>query len=360
MVRRQRFFAIFAAAVIGASACSRELPARATPSPTPTPTEATPAMPLPGTVTNDQPPQPAETPAKPAEPAASPFSVMVRNCYLVDPEINPVGAPESREKGIRMVLTGSIRNSSDRIIYRAGAYSKLVVYFGKNARFEKHSGGLGIVPPITSSSPWRPGAWRDFKIVGRAFDPIYREFEPQALSGVLSLEARDPLDFRFAEEIARMKPRWDTLFGVVVDQTVSLKEDVTLRYGPHNAKSDLKSGDEVRLVAQQGGGYLAERENRLLGWLPADALAIKNYENLYPDNPARTFPMVATVEDRFEITISDYRYEPHPDNLPEAEGGYMVFQVKVKSLAERQALPCVQAISGWTRAAGGSRRRRTK
>ena len=143
------FLCVIALAIVG---CSREMPPEAAPTPT------TPAMPLPGTSTPKQ--QPAAKPQEPVDPE-KPFLVFVRNCYLVDPQINPIGAPKSREKGIRMVVTGSVQNNSDRIIYRAGIFSKLVVYFGKNARFEKHSGGLGFDPPVTSTNPWRPGTLRE-------------------------------------------------------------------------------------------------------------------------------------------------------------------------------------------------------
>jgi hypothetical protein len=293
------------------------------------------SMPMPGTST---PLAPIEDPTSTPD-VANPFSVLVRNCYLVDPDINPVGAPESREKGIRMVVTGSIRNNSERIIHRAGVYSKLVVFFGKNARFEKYSGGLGFDPPVTSSNPWRPGAWRDFEIVGRAFDPIYREYEPRAISGVLSLEAKDPLGFSFSQEIARMKPRWETLFGIATDTAAPVSEAIKLTYGPNNIKTEIKPEEQLKLIAQQGGAYLAVKNDKLIGWIPDKNVAVRQYESMYPENAARTFPMMATSQGRYEITVTDYRYLQEVQGLPEADGGYMALHVKVKTLAQRQALP---------------------
>jgi hypothetical protein len=314
--------------ILSLSACDRSglPPGKAAPAES----ASTPSMPLPGTVTplvtNDDPTIPQNV--------ENPFQVSIRNCYLVDSEIDPIGAPASREKGIQMVITGSLRNNSDRIIHRAGVYSKLIVYFGKNARFEKFSGGLGFEPPVTSSNPWRPGAWRDFEIVGRTFDPIYREYDPKGLTGILSLEAKDPLGFSFAQDIAKMKPRWDTLFGAVVDQTVPVPEKQSVTYGPNNTKIEIKAGEMVKLVAQQGGGYLVQAEGRLAGWIPSQSLDIRQYEGMYPEIPARTFPMVATSEGHFEFTVTEYRYQPTVPGLPAESGGYMSVFVKVKSLTK--------------------------
>jgi hypothetical protein len=265
----------------------------------------------------------------------NPFTVIIRNCYLTDPDINPIGAQESREKGIRLVTTGSIRNNTERIIYRAGVYSKLVVYFGKNARYEKYSGGLGFNPPVTSSEPWRPGAWRDFEIVGRAFDPIYREYEPKALSGMISLEAKDPLGFNFSQEIAKMKPRWDTLFGAVVDQSVPIQSNVTVTYGPQGYKTELRQGDTVKIVAQQGGGYLAKKEETVIGWVPASAIQIRQYENMYPESNPKTLPATVTIPGKFEITVDDYKFIPLQKGNT-TEGGFFTFHVKVKNIAAKE------------------------
>ena len=314
-------------------ACSREYsPASAA---TPEPSRQTPPMPLPGTST---PLTPDETDAEPGEEEI-PFPVFVKNCYLVDPEINPVGAPESRERGIRMVTRGSIRNNSRRIIHRAGVHSKLVVNFGKNAKFEKHSGGLGFDPPVTSGNPWRPGTWRDFNIVGRAFDPIYREYDPKTITGILSLEARDPMGYKFSEEVARMRPAWATLFGAVVDATIRATKDLSLKQGPFNYRTTVKEGEDVKLIAQQGAAYLAMKDDRLAGWIEEDALNIPQYESLYPETPTRTFPMLATCEGKYQITVSDYRFYPSVSGLEESPGGYMALMVKIKSLAQNSGLP---------------------
>ncbi len=329
---KYRIFVLVCAFLILLCACSRENPTP--PEATPDPSRMTPPMPLPGTST-------PMTPEKksPEADEQDPFSVFVKNCYLVDPEINPIGAPESREQGIRMVTRGSIRNNSGRIIHRAGIHSRLVVNFGKNAKFEKHSGGLGFDPPVTSSNPWRPGTWREFNIVGRAFDPIYREYDPKTITGILSLEARDPMGYKISEEVARMRPIWSTLFGAVVDAQIRVRKEVALKEGPFNYRTTIKEGENVKLIAQQGAAYLATEDDVLAGWIEEGALDIPQYESLYPDTPARTFPMMATYEERYQITVSDYRFLPTVPGLEESAGGYMALLVKVKSLAKNSGLP---------------------
>ncbi|MCB1152881.1 hypothetical protein KDL45_04470 [bacterium] len=313
-------------------ACSRDqVPPPPAPveeaSPTPTP-----SMPLPGTST------PA-TPANPDDTATSeetPFSYVIYNAYLVDPDINPVGVAKTREKGIRLFVRGRLRNNTDRVIYRAGVFGKLVVNFDKNVKLEKHSGGLGFDPAITSSNPWRPGTWRDFSITTRAFDPIYREFDPKTITGVISLEAKDPLDYTFKDEIGRLRPMWETLFGAVVASTVQMNEDTTVEYGPNRTRTNLKENDEVELVAQQGAAYLALKNGLIAGWIPEAELRIQQYQQMYPDIPLRTFPMIATVPGKIRITALDYLYETAHDGLPAREEGYMALKVQIQSLAERQ------------------------
>jgi hypothetical protein len=324
--------ALLCASLVLCFACSRE---QAAPSRQALgDTRQTPPMPLPGTST---PMVPEVIDAKSSE--ENPFPVFVKNCYLVDPEINPIGASESRERGIRMVTRGSIRNNSRRIIHRAGVHSKLVVNFGKNAKFEKHSGGLGFDPPVTSSNPWRSGTWRDFNVVGRAFDPIYREYEPKTITGILSLEARDPMGYRISEEVARMEIQWATLFGAVVDATIRTTESIVLKQGPYGYRTKIKEGEDVRLIAQQGAAYLALYKDRLAGWIEEKALNIPQYESLYPETPTRTFPMMATYEDRYQITVSDYRFQASVAGLEESPGGYLALLVKVKSLAQKSDQP---------------------
>ncbi|MBZ0272581.1 hypothetical protein K8I61_11130, partial [bacterium] len=301
------------------------------PVPAPAP-DPSPAMPLPGT-------SPSATPAGAPEPqpAENPFFAVVRHAYLVDPEINPVGAPDSREKGIRLVATGSIRNNTDKLIYRAGAFTKLIAVFDRDSRFEKHSSGLGFDPPVTSTNPWRPGSWRDFRIVGRSFDPIYREYEPQAIAATLSLEAKDPIGYSFSGELVKLKPRWEGLFGLVVQGDVTLNADVTAVYGPGGRKMAAKAGDSVRLHAQQGAGFLAEREGELFGWISAEALNVPPYESLYPAEVKGDLPLSIEIPERYRVRVLEYGWEPKIDGLPEAAGGYMTFRVRVTNIAERQA-----------------------
>ncbi|MCL4236309.1 MAG: hypothetical protein KJ042_17540, partial [Deltaproteobacteria bacterium] len=291
-----------------------------------------PAMPLPGTA--------ATTDAEPPKPTGleNPFTVLIHNCYLADPSINPIGAPTSREKGVRLVVSGAIRNNSERLIFRAGIFSKLVVNFGTEPSLEKHSPGLGFEPAVTSNDPWRPGTWRTFRIEGRALDPIYREFKPKTITGVLSMEARDPLDFRFANEIERTRPRWDVLFGIPVDMATTTAEEVSIAYGPKAIKKILPKGAAVKIVAQQGGGYLALAQGQYFGWVPEKSLAIRQYESMYAEQPPVNFPLGAQIEGRFALRVLDYRYDVQVAGLPVVEAGYMSFHVEITSLAKQQSL----------------------
>lgn len=227
--------------------------------------------------TPDQPsiPEKTATPVQNDDPAkAGQFSMVVKNALLFDADKDPFTRNITQEKGICLLAVGSVRNDSDKIFHRGGVFATLTSDFGNDVIIRKHSGGMGFLPDVSSEAPWRPGDWREFRLITRALDPIYIEYTPSDVEAQIILEVRDPLNFRLRRVLSRFKVDWRPLMGTSVRGTTAFVEQFTPLTLENFAARRFEAGDLVRLTIQKGAGYKVVRDDGTGGWVPFRVISL--------------------------------------------------------------------------------------
>lgn len=284
-------------------------------------------------------PPPADTPAPIAEPpqantpqliaAANPsatpaevdgknefFEVSIDHALLFDPRTGPINAEFSDEPGVHLLVAGKIINRSGRLIHRAAVYATLLVDFGERTEIERHSGGLGFSPRITSIDPWRPDTERRFVCITRPLDPIYLEMTPTKLQTAITVQARDPLQFRFRDEVAKAEVGWDSIFGVTLSGTATVTVDGPCRCSPLTRGCEQKRGDPVKLLYQRGLAFKVRTAKRRLMWLSYDRL--KPHSDLTTHDTAwsRTrFPVEIDLGETMKMRVTRVAEFDHHEGL---------------------------------------------
>ena len=236
------------------------------------------------------------------------FTIVVKNALLFDGDTDPFTRNISQEKGICLLVTGTVRNETNRIFHRGGIFATLNADFSGTVNIKKHSGGMGFLPEVTSEQPWRPGAWREFRLVTRAIDPIYKEYTPTNVETELVLEVRDPLKYRQRKMLTRFKLSWQTLLGAGVSGTTALVEQITPFTLENFAARRFESGDLLKLTFQKGAGFKVLNDDGAGGWVPYWAISMdtQDFEVLAPKKipfQDKSADLVVTL-DRFTVTPS--------------------------------------------------------
>ncbi len=241
-----------------------------------------------------------------AEKATPPFTIMVKNAFVFDASTDPFTRNITQEKGICLLAVGSVRNDTDKIIHRGGLFGTLTTTFAKAVKIVKHTSGMGFLPPVSSREPWRPGAWRNFRLVTRALDPIYREYIPLDLEAEIVLEVRDPLNYRLRSPLSTFRLPWRSLKGAPTSGSAAILEAITPISFEKPGTRRFQPGDLVKVCFQKGAGYKVLNENNLGGWLPYRSLQLdlEDFRILPPKKPPTTVQSgdISFTLERFSIT----------------------------------------------------------
>lgn len=267
---------------------------------------------------------PAQTPSEmptPEKPKEKPFTISIKNALLFDASKDPFGRNLTNEKGMCLLVIGSARNNTNKICHRGGMFCTLKTTFAEDVTIEKHSGGMGFDPEVSSEDPWRPGTWRSFQLVTRAMDPIYYEFVPTKAQAEIILEVRDPLKFRLRQSLITFDVPWRALLGSRVSGTGVIMEPVTPLTSEKYAATKFEVGDLVRISFQKGSGYKVFNDDGLGGWVPYHALALDlNDYKLLPDKS----PPVEATSETVAATLLEFSSETI------SETNQTVFKAKIQ------------------------------
>jgi len=265
-------------------------------------------------------------------PIGKPFTVLIKNSFLFDPTDNRFAKALSSEEGIHLAAFGTIRNNTDRIIYRGGAYAKLETHFPRRTEVERHSMGFGFQPPITSQNPWRPNEWRDFQVVTRSMDPIYIEYTPWKITAELSIEARDPLDFRYENTLGPIPVEWQTLLGVKVTGKAKVAEGADMILDKASKKV-IAADEDVDLIFLYAGGYKIATKDGRRAWVRYSDLVFDNAASVQIVPSPPSFPRTAK-NDRFSITVNSLAYKDKLPKLPQSTYGWWVADIQIDTLVK--------------------------
>jgi len=247
---------------------------------------------------------PAVTPVEVDAPKDA-FQVNIEHALLFDPRTGPINAAHSDEVGVHLLVAGKITNKTGRLLHRAAIYATLIAQFSEKTELERHSGGMGFSPRITSLDPWRPDTERSFICITRPLDPIYFELVPEKLMAALTVQARDPLEYRFRGEVAKLQVGWDTIFGTATGGTATVIVDGSGSGAPQQYRKTLSRGDVVKVLYQRGLAFKVINDEGRLFWLGYKALALHNNEPDKPADWAKTrFPVHGQVSDDLFVRIS--------------------------------------------------------
>ncbi len=292
--------------------------------------------------------------ATPPEPAGKGmFEVTVDHALLFDPRTGPINAEFSDEPGVHLLVAGKIVNRSGRLIHRAAAYATLLVEFGERTEVERHSGGLGFSPRVNSIDPWRPDTERRFVCITRPLDPIYLEMTPTKLQTAITVQARDPLQFRFREEVAKADVAWDAIFGVTLTGTATVTVDGPCRCAPVVRKCEQKRGDPVKLLYQRGLAFKVRTEDRCLLWLSYDRLQLHNDLTTHDTSWSRTsFPIEIDLDEATKLRVTRVAEFDHHEGIDSDEKVYRLEMEIVNNGEKPRRSPAITSFILDTSAGG--------
>lgn len=206
------------------------------------------------------------------------FKLVVQNALLFDTGSDSFAGNLTQEKGVCLLIIGAIRNDTGRMFHRGGLFGTLTTSFGEEVVIKKHSGGMGFLPEVSSEEPWRPGDWRNFRLITRALDPIYIEYKPKKITAEIVLEVRDPLNFRLRKTLSEFSVSWSTLIGAGIEGTVAVVEKITpINFEKAGAKR-FSPGDLVKVTFQKGSGYKVLADDGSGGWMPYRSLSLDKHD----------------------------------------------------------------------------------
>jgi len=271
--------------------------------------------------------------------AGKPFTVSIKNAFLFDPSIDTFAKSLSSEEGIHLAVFGSIRNNTDRTLHRGGIFATLFALFPKRTEIERHSSGLGFNPQISSKEPWSPGSWREFVLITRAMDSIYREYIPQKIYAQISLEIRDPLDYRYNSNITSLNVIWRPFIGAKLEGKAKTASELEKDQENKNVskskkkfkkqeKFALQVGSDVDLLYQRGGGYKILTENGDRLWVRYNDLIIEQSDQLKIISSKAEYPKVSGSE-RAAIKVYSLSRAPTVTGLPLSKNGYWIADVEI-------------------------------
>lgn len=257
-----------------------------------------------------------------------PFEVTIHHAILFDPRTGPLNAERSDEAGVHLLLAGTIRNQSGRLIHRAAIYSTLIASFGDRTELERHSGGLGFSPRVNSLDPWRPETERAFFCITRPLDPIYLELVPHKLQAAITVQARDPLDFRFRKEIAKVEVKWDAILGKTIDQWATITVSGPCRCASQLRKTKIANGSKVHVLYQRGSAYKVLTEDQRLVWVGYDRLLFLTDEEVEKSTKINTkFPFKMLLKEDIllnVLSVAEY------DSEEEANESNKIYRVELE------------------------------
>ncbi|MHA1569022.1 MAG: hypothetical protein ACTSXZ_06095 [Alphaproteobacteria bacterium] len=288
-MRRQYTLLLILLLAWAIAGCHKDAPEPEQPA-TPTPEATEPQASTPQLLANMT---PAQTPIETSEKSEA-FAVTIDHALLFDPRTGPINAARSDEPGVHLLVAGTVRNQTGRLLHRAAIYATLIATFGERTELERHSGGLGFSERVTSIDPWRPDTERFFVAITRPLDPIYLELRPKKLVAALTIQARDPLEFNFRGEVAALPVDWDSILGRAVNKLGAVTVDGPCAGARQERKCDLERGNTVKILYQRGAAFKILAEDGRLLWLCYDRLALA-------DQPAGDEPPFGT---HFPITIN--------------------------------------------------------
>lgn len=229
------------------------------------------------------------------------FKLVAKNALLFNADTDIFTRNLTQEKGICLLVVGAIRNDTNRLFHRGGLFGTLTTSFGKEVTIKKHTGGMGFVPEVSSEEPWRPGDWRNFRLITRALDQVYTEYEPTKVNVEIVLEVRDPLNFHLRKTLSEFSVPWSTLIGAGITGTVAVIEKITPINFEKTGSKKFSPGDLVKLTFQKGSGYKVLADDGSGGWLPYRALSLDKHD-FRPFLERR--PPVKTKSDDIAVSLS--------------------------------------------------------
>jgi hypothetical protein len=255
---------------------------------------------------------PAPTATTPAPSESKGYFAEIDQALLFDPRMGPINALLSNEPGVHLLVTGKIGNDSGRLLHRAKVYATVVAIFPERTEIERHSGGLGFSPRVTSLDPWRPETERAFACVTRPLDPIYLELTPEKVMAAITLTAQDPLTYRLREEITNFPVPWKPLLGVATERPATLIVDGQGYCAPKIRACQVVRQTAVTVLYQRGAAYKVIDGAGALRWVAYDQLAVGEPVGEPADLP-RSFPIRQRLASGLEIDVNNVaEYQSHP------------------------------------------------
>ncbi|MDP8225121.1 MAG: hypothetical protein P9L99_17300 [Candidatus Lernaella stagnicola] len=301
--------------------------------------ETAPKTPTPQNAEEAKTPQLIAAPANPqsiADDSQEGFRVTIDKALLFDPRMGPINAKLSSDVGVHLLVTGRIRNETGRLLHRAKIYATVMATFSERTEIERHSGGLGFSPRVTSLDPWRPDTERSFTCLTRPLDPIYLELVPEKIRAALTLTAHDPLTYRFRGEVEKMSISWDPVLGMAAEGEAFITGDGDAVCAPLLRRCPVTEGRSVAVLYQRGTAFKVIDEEKRLLWLRHDQLRFTSEpQKAKNDSPATpSFPVRTMLPHDLEFDVTNVaEYETHPDI--KTKGKVFVVGVRLTNRGER-------------------------
>jgi len=249
---------------------------------------------------------------------------------LFDPRTGPINASLDDEPGVHLLVAGRIQNDSGRLLHRAKVYATVAAIFSEQTVSERHSGGLGFEPTIDSEHPWPPQTFAPFRCITRALDPIYLEYLPDRITAVLTLTARDPLNYFFQDRIDEFEVEWTPMLGVIVGGEATAALDGQGYCAPQAEDCLIAHGQQLRVLYQRGAGFKVLDEADRPRWLKYDQLSFAVSETPALPLPKVGFPIVVRLKEGLTIGVTQVLQRTVPENLePDLETD-QVFQIDLE------------------------------
>jgi len=263
-------------------------------------------------------------PPEPKSQGERPFAVNVDFALLFDPRTGPINAQRSDESGVHLLVAGRIRNQTGKLIHRAAVYTTLIASFSKRTELERHSGGLGFSPRVTSLDPWRPDTDRIFICQTRPFDPIYLELPPEKVQAAITIQVRDPLQYSYRGEIKALNLDWASIFGLSLNGAAMIATDGQGYCAPSLKTCELSSGDTVKVLYQRGTAFKVMNDDGDIFWLGYEQLSRISLQPpvAAADSGSLTFPIAVLLNNGLNLKILRVSEQDHRENAKETRPMY--------------------------------------